>query len=375
MKALITGITGQDGSYLAELLISQGYEVIGLKRRSSTDNTDRIKHISCPLFKVEEFEIADSGSVYSVVDKHKPDEIYNLAAQSHVKTSFDQPNYTVQVNTIGVINFLEAIRRFSPSTRFYQASTSEMFGKNVTIQEGTDSGDPPISYQDEDTAFEPQSPYGAAKLASHHLVRIYREGFGLHCSCGILFNHESKRRGENFVTRKITKWIADLIGWEEDNSISPQSSRFIIGEENISLPEDRILADAKMPSTFPKLRLGNIDAHRDWGHARDYVRAMWLMLKQESPDDYVIATGETHSVRDFLQEAFKIINIDNYEDYIVIDPEFYRPSEVEYLRGIPEKAKLQLGWEREVSFSQLVQEMVESDINGKKKEESSQGLV
>ena len=167
MKALITGITGQDGSYLAELLILQGHEVIGLKRRSSTDNTDRIKHINCPLFKVEEFEIADSGSVYSAVNRHRPDEIYNLAAQSHVKTSFDQPNYTVQVNTIGVINFLEAIRRFSPYTRFYQASTSEMFGKNVTIQEGTESGDSPISYQDEDTAFEPQSPYGAAKLASH----------------------------------------------------------------------------------------------------------------------------------------------------------------------------------------------------------------
>ena len=364
-KAIITGITGQDGSYLADLLISEGYQVIGLRRRTSTENFGRIEHLfKCSLFSVEEFEISDAGSVYTIVEKHKPDEIYNLAAQSHVKTSFDQPCYTIQVNTVGVVNFLEAIKRFSPSTRFYQASTSEMFGKNYDVihsdailadAKRTVVGE---KFQNEETSFEPQSPYGAAKLASHHLVRIYREGFGLHASCGILFNHESERRGEQFVTRKITKWIAGFKNWCESQGLHTASKEFSFDKDCIN----------RNGFSYPKLRLGNIESFRDWGHAEDYVNAMYLMMQQDNPDDYVIATGETHSVRDFLVNAFEYIDIDeeNYGNFFLIDPKFYRPSEVDYLRGIPNKAQKRLNWEREVSFEQLVQRMVEGDINAEK---------
>ena len=364
-KALITGVTGQDGSYLADLLVEKGYDVIGLRRRSSTNNIDRVSHLlDSPNFQLQEFEIVDSGSVYSVVEKNKPDEIYNLAAQSHVKTSFDQPCYTTQVNTIGVINFLEAVRRFSPHTKFYQASTSEMFGKNVDFVypdiQPADAKRTVIKekFQNEDTAFEPQSPYAAAKLASHHLVRMYREGYDLHASCGILFNHESERRGENFVTRKITQWVAGFKNWAERQGLDTNP-------ENFEFDDDNIHGNGEF---YPKLRLGNIEAFRDWGHAEDYVKAMWLMLQQRDPEDYVIATGEAYSVRDFLIYAFKYINIEegDYEKFFLIDSKFYRPSEVEYLRGLPNKAEGRLGWKREVSFEQLVHRMLESDINAKK---------
>ena len=366
-KALITGVTGQDGSYLADLLVDKGYDVIGLRRRSSTNNIDRISHLlEAPNFKLQEFEITDSGSVYSAVETNKPNEIYNLAAQSHVKTSFDQPCYTTQVNTIGVINFLEAVRRFSPTTKFYQASTSEMFGKNCdsytpVITDAKRSPIEPVKFQDESTAFEPQSPYAAAKLASHHLVRMYREGYGLHASCGILFNHESERRGENFVTRKITQWVAGFKNWAERQGLDTNPENFEFDDENIYGNGE----------SYPKLRLGNIEAFRDWGHAEDYVNAMWLMLQKRDPDDYVIATGETYSVRDFLSYAFEYINIDEegYEKFFLIDPRFYRPSEVEYLRGLPNKAEAELGWKREVSFEQLVHRMLESDINAEKEKE------
>ena len=355
--AIVTGVTGQDGSYLAELLLEKGYRVVGLKRRTSTNTQSRIDHIDSPNFLVDEYEISDSGSVYSIVEKYKPDEIYNLAAQSHVGTSFDQPDYTFQVNTIGVINLLEAIRRFSPSTKFYQASTSEMFGKNVDNKDvvlplGSKQGITG-NFQDENTAFEPQSPYAAAKLASHHLVRNYREGYSIFGSCGILFNHESERRGENFVTRKITKWIGDFIYWLSSNGLDLKTSEFDMTGDYISATGCR----------FPKLRLGNIDAYRDWGHAEDYVYAMWLMLQQENPDDFVVATGEACSVRNFLSEAFEYADIGNYEDFIVIDPKFYRPSEVEFLRGDPYKAEEMLGWSRRVTFKDLVHRMVESDIH------------
>jgi len=377
-KAIVTGVTGQDGSYLAELLLEKNYEVVGLKRRTSTNTEDRISHIDSKNFSIVECEISDSGSVYSAVEEHQPHEIYNLAAQSHVKTSFDQADYTFQVNTIGVINFLEAIRRFSPKTRFYQASTSEMFGKNFdtyipTIADAKHSLTEPVKFQDEDTVFQPQSPYAAAKLASHHLVRIYRDGYGLFGCCGILFNHESERRGENFVTRKITKWIGDFLRWEKRSSRSfPDKTvpRFNIGEETISIPTERMYVDMMATPSFPKLRLGNVDAYRDWGHAEDYVNAMWLMMQQDKADDYVIATGETYSVREFLVEAFNYIGIENYEDYFVIDPEFYRPAEVEYLKGIPAKAEDKLGWKREVSFTDLVHRMLESDINDEQPEET-----
>mgnify|MGYP003665136490 CR=1 FL=1 len=364
--AIVTGVTGQDGSYLAELLLEKGYRVVGLKRRTSTNTQSRIDHIDSPNFLVDEYEISDSGSVYSIVEKYKPDEIYNLAAQSHVGTSFDQPDYTFQVNTIGVINLLEAIRRFSPSTKFYQASTSEMFGKNVDNKDvvlplGSKQGITG-NFQDENTAFEPQSPYAAAKLASHHLVRNYREGYSIFGSCGILFNHESERRGENFVTRKITKWIGDFIYWLSSNGLDLKTSEFDMTGDYISATGCR----------FPKLRLGNIDAYRDWGHAEDYVYAMWLMLQQENPDDFVVATGEACSVRDFLSEAFQYADINDYEDFIVIDPKFYRPSEVEFLRGDPYKAEEMLGWSRRVTFKDLVHRMVESDIHDAQEKKKSE---
>ena len=366
-KAIITGITGQDGSYLAELLLEKGYEVIGLVRRTSNENsTYRIDHIKDRINLVEG-EISDSGSVYSLVEEHKPDEIYNLAAQSHVGTSFHQPDYTFQVDALGPLYFLQAIHKYSPKTRFYQASTSELFGKNFTEQ--TEPWDDRVidRYQDENTEFMPQSPYAVAKQAAHNMVRIYREGYGIHASCGILFNHESERRGENFVTRKITKWIGEFIRWQEENrGVFCQGQLGGRDEENI------IYADVLNPDGFPKLRLGNLDAYRDWGHAKDYVEAMWLMTQQEVPDDYVISTGETYSVRDFLKEAFNEIGIGYFEPYIVIDPKFYRPAEVEYLKGCSHKAKEVLGWNPKISFNQLVKQMVRSDIDGKETKQKVQ---
>lgn len=351
-KALVTGSLGQDGSYLMEFLLEKGYEVFGLMRRTSNEKaTYRVDHIKDQVNLIEG-EVTDSGLVYSIVDEYKFDEIYNLAAQSHVGTSFKQPDYTIQVDAVGPLYFLEAIRRYSPKTRFYQASTSELFGKNFTEQ--IDPWDDQVidRYQNEDTMFMPQSPYAVAKLAAHNLVRIYREAYGLHAGCGILFNHESERRGENFVTRKITKWIGEFKVWSEQH-----------GVVNPSFTTDDIVYENE---SFPKLRLGNINAYRDWGHAEDYVQAMWLMTQQDSADDYVISTGETYSVHNFLTEAFNVISISDYDPYIVIDPKFYRPAEVEYLKGCSHKAREVLGWSPKVSFKQLVERMVWSDINGKK---------
>ena len=330
--AIVTGATGQDGSYLSELLLDKGYTVVGLRRRSSSEKgLERIEHLlNNDNFKLVEADITDSGCVNSLISEYMPHEVYNLAAQSHVGTSFKQPSYTSQVNLQGPINFLEAIRLLSPSTKFYQASTSEMFGKNYEVFADT-------KYQKETTPFVPQSPYAVAKLAAHEMVRIYRDSYGLFACCGILFNHESERRGENFVTRKITKWIGEFVASGQD--------------------ED-----------FPALRLGNLDAHRDWGHAQDYVDAMYLMLQQDEPEDYVIATSETHSVREFLTEAFNEIGISNLEPYVVIDPEFYRPCEVDWLLGHTGKARQQLGWRPKVSFPELVQRMVRSDIDAARKE-------
>ena len=330
--AIVTGVTGQDGSYLSELLLDKGYTVVGLRRRSSSEKgLERINHVlNNDNFKLVEADITDPANVCRLLQTYLPDEVYNLAAQSHVGTSFQQPSYTTQVNLQGPINFLEAIRLLSPSTKFYQASTSEMFGKNYELMGDT-------RYQKETTPFVPQSPYAVAKLAAHEMVRIYRDSYGLFACCGILFNHESERRGENFVTRKITKWIGEFVASGQD--------------------ED-----------FPALRLGNLDAHRDWGHAQDYVEAMYLMLQQEEPEDYVIATSETHSVREFLTEAFNEIGIPEFEPYVVIDPEFYRPCEVDWLLGHTGKARQQLGWRPQVSFQDLVQRMVRSDIDASRKE-------
>ena len=321
--AIITGITGQDGSYLADLLLTQPEysKIIGLYRRSSNPNLNRIKHIKDDRFSLVEFDLLDPSSCNTILKTYQPDELYNLAAQSHVGTSFKQPALTQEVNCTGVLNLLESIRHHSKHTKFYQASTSEMFGFNYTCD-----GD--NKYQDENTEFKPQSPYGVAKLAAHHLVRIYRDSYNIFGCCGILFNHESPRRGENFVTRKITKYIGD----------------------QIKNPSDQ------------KLKLGNLSAHRDWGHAADYVVAMYLMIQQSKADDFVIATGETHSVQEFLEHAFGIVGL-IISQKVEIDPELYRPCEVDYLKGNAKKAKEVLGWQPTRSFQELVADMVYSDMN------------
>jgi GDPmannose 4,6-dehydratase len=319
-KALVTGITGQDGSYLAEHLLDQNYQVIGLHRRSSTVNTHRISHIlHNPHFLLEEYDLTDPSGTNRIVSKYQPDEIYNLGAQSHVGTSFKQPTTTFEIDAVGVINLLEAIRNFSPHTKFYQAGTSEMFGRNYTLKNGE-------KYQDENTPMLPQSPYGVAKLAAYHMVEIYRSSYNIFACCGILFNHESPRRGENFVTRKITRYISDVVN----------------------------------NKTSDKLKLGNLNAYRDWGHAKDYVKAMYLMLQQNSPKDYVIATGQTYSVQQFLDISFKLMNLDP-QKHVEIDPELFRPAEVDYLKGDPSLAMKDLGWKPDYSFDDLVKDMVISD--------------
>jgi GDPmannose 4,6-dehydratase len=313
--ALITGITGQDGSFLAELLLAEGYRVVGMTRRTSTEVHERIEHIVDEL-EIVSGDLLDQSSITSIVNDIRPDEIYNLAAQSFVPASWSQPVLTAEFTAVGVTRVLEAIRHVDPSIRFYQASSSEMFGKVVE------------SPQTEKTPFHPRSPYGVAKVYGHWITVNYRESYGLYACSGISFNHESSRRGKEFVTRKITDGVARI---------------------KLGLAKE--------------LRLGNLDAQRDWGYAGDYVRAMWLMLQQDRPDDYVIATGRTHSVRDFARIAFEVAGLGSFEPYVVIDPRFVRPAEVDLLIGDPSKAKKQLGWTPEVSFEQLVEMMVRADID------------
>ena len=322
-KALITGITGQDGSYLAELLIAKGHEVHGIIRRASTFNTERIDHLyQDPHSNGQLFlhygDIADSTNLIKLLYRLQPDEIYHLAAQSHVRVSFDIPEYTGDVTGIGTIRILEAIRETGSKARFYQASSSEMFGGAQEIP------------QRETTPFYPRSPYGAAKVYAYWVTVNYRESYGMFACNGILFNHESPRRGETFVTRKISRAAAHIkVGLQD------------------------------------KLYLGNLEAKRDWGYAKEYVEAMWLMLQQDKPDDYVIATGETHSVRDFLNEAFGSLDLD-WNKYVEIDPRYYRPTEVDLLLGDATKAKRQLGWQPKVRFTELVRMMVEADFREEK---------
>jgi GDPmannose 4,6-dehydratase len=312
-KALITGITGQDGSYLAEFLLEQGYNVIGMVRRTSTINFHRIAHIQDQLTVVPG-DLGDQVSMIHLLEEHRPEEVYNLAAQSFVQTSWNQPVFTGDVTALGVTRLLDAIRFVDPKIRFYQASSSEMFGKVVEVP------------QRETTPFYPRSPYGVAKVYGHWITINYRESYDMHATSGILFNHESPRRGLEFVTRKITHHVAKI---------------------KLGLTDE--------------LRLGNLDARRDWGFAGDYVKAMWLMLQQDKPDDFVVATGETHSVEEFLNVAFGHVNLD-WHDYVVQDERFMRPAEVDLLVGDPSKAGKKLGWEPDVSFEQLVQMMVDADI-------------
>ncbi len=317
--ALITGITGQDGSYLAELLLEKGYTVIGMVRRASTPNFSRLEHILDDII-LEQGDLHDQSSIMALLEKYQPTEVYNLAAQSFVPTSWSQPALTAEVTALGVTRMLEAIRWVNPKIRFYQASSSEMFGKVREVP------------QKETTPFYPRSPYGVAKVYGHWITVNYRESHNLFAVSGILFNHESPRRGREFVTRKITRGVA----------------RIKLGQAD-------------------ELRLGNLDARRDWGFAGDYVRAMWMMLQQDEPDDYVIGTGETHSVREFCELAFGAVGL-NYEDYVKIDPRFYRPAEVDLLISDPSKAREKLGWQPKVSFRELVEMMVEADMAQLQKE-------
>jgi GDPmannose 4,6-dehydratase len=311
--ALITGITGQDGSYLAELLLEKGYEVHGIMRRNSTFTTGRIEHIFEQV-EMHYGDLADSSSLQHIVSKVQPDEVYNLAAQSHVKVSFDVPEYTADVTGTGTLRLLEAIRTTAPKAKFYQASSSEMFGKVLEVP------------QTEKTPFYPRSPYGAAKVYSYWITKNYRESYDMYACNGILFNHESPRRGETFVTRKITRAVASIKLGKQD-----------------------------------KLYLGNLDAKRDWGFAGDYVEAMWLMLQQKNPDDYVVATNETHTVREFCEKAFGHVGL-NWEDYVEVDEKYNRPAEVDLLIGDPAHAKKRLNWEPKVTFEGLVKMMVDADL-------------
>jgi GDPmannose 4,6-dehydratase len=313
--ALITGITGQDGSYLAEFLLGKGYRVVGMTRRTSTEVHERIQDIVDDI-EIVSGDLLDQTSMSSIVSDVRPDEFYNLAAQSFVPTSWNQPVLTGEFTALGVTRALEAVRHIDPAIRFYQASSSEMFGKVVEVP------------QSETTPFYPRSPYGVAKVYGHWITVNYRESYDMFACSGMLFNHESPRRGLEFVTRKITDGAARI--------------RLGLARE---------------------LRLGNLDAQRDWGFAGDYVRAMWAMLQSDHPDDYVIATGRTHSVRDFVRVAFEAAGLGSYEPYVVTDPRFVRPAEVDLLIGDPSKAARQLGWTPDVTFEQLVQMMVEADID------------
>jgi len=362
MKAIIFGVTGQDGSHLAELLLEKRYDVVGVARRSSVDTTERIKHLlDAPHFNLVSGDITDVSSVYGILRNNGDvDEVYNLAAQSHVGVSFKQPGLTWDITGKGCLNILQGIVDLEIGCKFYQASSSEMFGGSYDVDEFG-------KFQNEDTRFLPQSPYAIAKCAAHYMVRLFREAYGVHASAGILFNHEGPRRGDNFVTRKITKWIGEFVAWKKENERGYESSAdvssLVFSEEFIHLGKGRVFADAKATPSIPKLRLGNLEASRDWGYAGDYVDAMWLMLQQDNPDDYVICTGTTHTIKDFLSAAFNYVGISGWEEFVFIDPEFYRPAEVDYLKGRYTKAKKNLGWEPKTDLQALVNIMMKNDTN------------
>ena len=388
--AVISGVTGQTGSYLAETLLSSGYFVIGFSRRVSVDTSERIRHLLPNAnFQFEEGDICDTHYITSLLTKYRVAEFYNLAAQSHVGTSFNQPVVTSDINYGGVLNILNCIKEMSPTTKFYQASTSELFGSsydtgsdvqercvmdnmpNYFVDGITYTEDLPsqfavdklnsimtqeiyeassYKYQDENTKMVPQSPYAVAKLGAHHLVRLYRESYGIYAAAGILFNHESPRRGDKFVTKKITKWLGKFIEFTESKPL---------GE---FVPDPDYILTQNGSIKYPKLRLGNLDASRDWGHAKDYAEGMYTILQQEKPDDFVLCTEETHTIREFLTEAFNHVGITNWEDFVVVDPKFYRPAEVDYLRGSCKKARETFGWKPSYTFESLVKEMVDAEV-------------
>jgi len=317
--AIITGVNGQDGSHLADFLIKKNYTVVGLKRRTSSISTDRVDHLyGNPNFILKYYDLLDPSSAYRLVSEYKPDEIYNLAAQSHVKVSFDIPEYTIDGIVMGTTYWLEAIKNINRQIKFYQASSSEMYGDSIC----------PMGGYTEESVFRPVSPYACAKLCAHNLVSVYRKSYGIHACAGILFNHEGPRRGETFVTRKIT------------------------------------IAAAKIKLGIQKeLKLGNLDAYRDWGYAGDYVRAMWMMLQHDTPDDYVVSTGKTYTIKEFLHEVFNYANLGDYSKYVKIDSSLFRPAEVPYLLGNCSKAKRILGWETEIDMPALAKIMYDSDFN------------
>lgn len=358
--AIVTGVTGQDGSWLSELLLDKDYTVYGLKRRNSTNNLWRIKDcLKNKNFILEEGDIIDPCFMSNFIRRVGADELYNLAAMSHVGESFKQPSYTFDVNFKGVLYILEAIKEYSPHTRVYHAGSSEEFGSNYTEEKDGKR------FQDENTPLSSNSPYGLSKIASRSLINLYRKSYGIWCCAGYLFNHETSRRGEEFVTRKITKWLGEFKlalskHYSQDYNFEPflsnvyklldfkREEQYIVGPHNF---------------VYPKLSLGNIKSYRDWSDARDMVRGMWMMLQRDEPEDFVLGSGETRSVEDFCRISFSsALQVDNWEDYIYINPEFFRPCEVEYLRANPYRANNVLGWKPMISFDEMVNEMVKADL-------------
>jgi GDPmannose 4,6-dehydratase len=421
--AVISGVTGQTGSYLAETLLDKGYFVIGFSRRVSVDTSERIRHLLTNAnFQFEEGDICDPHYITSLLTKYRVAEFYNLAAQSHVGTSFKQPVVTSDINYGGVLNILNCIKELSPTTKFYQASTSELFGSSYDTESGSSGpavkklreilgpnidggnvsftytdglplpserfavklqsmmtqeihGPITVKYQDENTKMSPQSPYAVAKLGAHHLVRLYRESYGIYAAAGILFNHESPRRGDKFVTKKITKYIGELFQfcgkdikklYVNSGDLDKEPLKTInFPDENVYCSDKPAAGQHVTPGTdkyMPKLRLGNLDASRDWGHAKDSAEGMHTILQQDKPDDFVLCTEETHTIREFLTVAFNHVGVTNWEPFVVIDPEFYRPAEVDYLRGSCKKARETFGWKPSYSFEALVKEMVEAEV-------------
>lgn len=351
--ALIFGVTGQDGSHLADLLIEKNYNVVGVTRRSSTNNTQRIQHLlTLQNFKLIEGDITDPHSISGIFRSNEQvDEVYNLSAQSHVGTSFKQPGLTWDVTGKGCINILQTIVDMQLfDIKFYQASSSEMFGSSYVISRDG------VKYQDENTPFAPQSPYAIAKCAAHYAVQLYKQAYNLHASAGILFNHEGPRRGDNFVTKKITNWISDFKIWMQDHNLTP---------DDLNAQSHDNICGISLDQNIPKLRLGNINTYRDWGYAGDYVEAMWMMLQQEQPDDYVICTGNTYTIKEFLDFSFRYIGISDWSNYVVIDKDLYRPAEVNFLRGDNTKALTKLGWKPKYNLDMLISLMIDCGINDK----------